>query len=48
MPDMRMEHAVKARVAAAYCIRLANEGVPWVDVAGEGGVNIIGRTAVKE
>ena len=35
LPDMRMEKAVAAGVGPEYCIRLANEGVPWV-----GGVNM--------
>ena len=30
LPDMRMGKAVAAGVGAEYCIRLANQGVPWV------------------
>jgi hypothetical protein len=48
MPDVRMERAAKtAKTAAGYSIRLANDGVDWVAVPGEGAVNVIGQTLLK-
>jgi hypothetical protein len=46
LPDMRMKKAVAAGVGAAYSIRLANADTAWVDVPGEGGVNVIGELTV--
>ena len=43
MPDARMGGlATTADAAAAFSIRLANDGVGWVALAGEGAVNVIG------
>ena len=41
-----MEKAVAAGVGAAYSIRLANADTAWVDVPGEGGVNVVGELTV--
>ena len=46
LPDTRMEKAVAAGVGAAYSIRLANADTAWVDVPGEGGVNVVGELTV--
>ena len=46
LPDMRMKKAVAAGVGAAYSIRLANADTAWVDVPGEGGVNVIGELTI--
>jgi hypothetical protein len=48
LPDMRMENAVVAGVGAAYSIRLANADTAWVDVPGEGGVNVVGELIVAK
>ena len=47
MPDARMEGTMSKAAAAAYSIRLANEDVGWVLLAGEGAVNVIGHIQVK-
>ena len=41
MPDMRMAAAVAAGVGADYCVRLANDGVDWVN-----GVNVLAAVKV--
>ena len=47
LPDARMEAlASTAEAAAAYSIRLANDGVGWVAVVGEGAVNVIGHVTL--
>ena len=48
LPDMRMQPALAAGVGAAYSIRFANGDTRWVDVAGEGGVNVIAELNVTE
>ena len=45
MPDARVDKAVEQ--SEAYSVRLANEGVGWVAVAGEGAVNVIGHTRLE-
>ena len=52
LPDMRMAKAVAQGPAggAAFCIRLANEGVPWirgVNVLAEVGVSCGSRTMME-
>jgi hypothetical protein len=47
LPDARMEKlADTAKMAAAFSVQLANEGMPWAVIKGHGAVNVIGHLAV--
>ena len=43
MPDSRNDQFVEEGVAGAFSVRMANDGVGWVDIDGVGGVNVIGK-----
>lgn len=47
LPDARNDLFAAAGVTTSYSIRLANDDVGWVAVAGEGGVNVLGAIEVR-